>query len=162
MLLLPDIEHDTFFSGLVEGSDLLSQAQVKETLHLHSDIQGTDPHAVALYSSDAWVFMAGFHSGNKHRIGLDFFPSCIIRSAVPKNVENTSTLYHRGCGSQVQTGTENWYRTPMRGFNFVRSALIPCLFSIPEWKSAFTLYACTEPIYRFSAYSTCYMCNINQ
>ena len=27
-----------------------------------------------------------------------------------KKVENTSTLYHPGCGSQVQTGTENWYR----------------------------------------------------
>ncbi len=31
---------------------------------------------------------------NKHRIGLDFFPSCIILSAGPKKVENTSTLYH--------------------------------------------------------------------
>ena len=52
-------------------------------------------------------------------IGLDFFPSCIIRTAEPKNP---------GCGSQVQTGTENWYRKPMRGFQFcseqVRSMLI--------------------------------------
>ena len=36
---------------------------------------------------------------NKHRIGLDFFPSCIIRTAGPKQVENTSTLYHQGCES---------------------------------------------------------------
>ena len=28
----------------------------------------------------------------------------------PKKVENTlKTRYHSGCGSQVQTGTENWY-----------------------------------------------------
>ncbi len=54
-----------------------------------------------------------------HRIGLDFFPSCIIGTAEPNKVENPSTLYHPGCGSQVQTGTENWYRKPMRGFNFV-------------------------------------------
>ena len=44
---------------------------------------------------------------NKHRIGQDFFASCIIHTAGPKKVENTSTLYHPGCGSQVQTGTEN-------------------------------------------------------
>ena len=25
----------------------------------------------------------------------------------------------QGCGSQVQTGTENWYQKPMCGFNFV-------------------------------------------
>ena len=36
-----------------------------------------------------------------------------------KKVENASTLYHPGCGSKVQTGTENWFRTPMRGFNYV-------------------------------------------
>ena len=36
-----------------------------------------------------------------------------------KTIENTSTLYHPGCGSQVQTGAENWHRKPMRGFNFV-------------------------------------------
>ena len=32
MLLLPDIENETFFSGIVEGSDLLSQAQVKNVI----------------------------------------------------------------------------------------------------------------------------------
>ncbi len=42
---------------------------------------------------------------NKYRIGL--FPSCIIHTTRPKKVENTLTLYHPGCGSQVQTGTEN-------------------------------------------------------
>ena len=56
---------------------------------------------------------------NKNRIGLDFFPSSLIHTARPKKVENTSTLYHPGCGSQVQTGTENWYRKLMRGINFV-------------------------------------------
>ena len=54
---------------------------------------------------------------NKHRTKLS--PFCTIHTAGPKKVENTSTLYHPGCGSQVQTGTENWYRKPMRGFNFV-------------------------------------------
>ncbi len=54
---------------------------------------------------------AGFHSGkpesnigsdrNQHRIGL--FQSCIIYTAGPEKVENTSTLYHPGCGS-------NWNR----------------------------------------------------
>ena len=38
---------------------------------------------------------------------------CVIHTAGPKRVESTSTLYHPGCGS------ENWYRKPMRGFNFV-------------------------------------------
>ncbi len=60
------------------------------------------------------------------RIGLDFLPSCIIHTTGPKKVENASTLYHPGCRSQVQTATENWYRKPMRGFNF---APIPCLFT---------------------------------
>ncbi len=62
---------------------------------------------------------------NKHRIGLDFFPSSIIHTAGQKKVENTSTLYHPGCGSQV------WYRKPMRGFNFVpiRSDPMPIFLS---------------------------------
>ena len=50
---------------------------------------------------------------NKHRIGLDFFPSCIIHTAGPKNVENTSTLYHPGCGSQVQTGQKIGTESPI-------------------------------------------------
>ncbi len=41
---------------------------------------------------------------NKHRIGLDFFPSF---STGPNKVENTSTFHNPGCESQVQTGTEN-------------------------------------------------------
>ena len=70
------------------------------------------------------------------RIRLDFFPSCIMRTAGPKIVENTSTLYHPGCGSQVQARTENWCRKPMHGFNFVpiRSHVF-----FPEWISAFTV-----------------------
>ena len=57
---------------------------------------------------------------NKHRTGLDFFLSCIIRTAGPKKAESAnSTLYDPGCGSQVQTGTENWHRKPMHVFNFV-------------------------------------------
>ncbi len=43
----------------------------------------------------------------KISIGSDPFPSCIIYTAEPKKVEITSTLYHPGCGSQVQTRTEN-------------------------------------------------------
>ena len=62
---------------------------------------------------------AGFHSGNKHQIGPDFSPSCVIHTAGQKKVKNTSTVCHPGCGSQIQTGTENWCRKPMRGFNFV-------------------------------------------
>ncbi len=69
---------------------------------------------------------------NKHRIGLDFFPSCIIRTAGPKKVEK----YYLGCGSQVQVGTENWYfmliGTSCFMFNFVP---IPCFCS--EWKLTF-------------------------
>ena len=65
------------------------------------------------YGKDA-VVKAGlrpvFTQENKHRIGLDFFPSCIIHTARP-------------------TETENWYRKPMRRFNFVP---IPCLFSCVE------------------------------
>ncbi len=61
---------------------------------------------------------AGFHSVS---IGSDwtFFQFVLSTPPDQKKVENTSTLYHPGCGSQVQTGTENWYRKPMRGFNFV-------------------------------------------
>ena len=59
---------------------------------------------------------------NKHWIGSDcsFFNLVFIHmlTARPKKVENTLTLYH--CGSQVQAGTENWYRKPMRRFNFVQ------------------------------------------
>ena len=53
----------------------------------------------------------------KHWIGpfsILYYPHCWT-----KKVENTSTLYRPGCGSQVQTGTENCYRKPMLGFNFV-------------------------------------------
>ena len=41
----------------------------------------------------------------KISIGSDW--TCIIHTAGPKKVEDTSTLYHPGCGSQVQTGTDN-------------------------------------------------------
>ena len=51
-----------------------------------------------------------------------------------KKVENISPVCHPGHGSQVQTGTENWDRNPMRGFNFV---LIRSHAYFPEWKSAF-------------------------
>ena len=78
---------------------------------------------------------------NKHRIGLDFFPSCIIHTAGPKNVENTSTLYHPGLRITGSNWTENWYRKPnMRGFNFeFRSDAY-----FPEWKSAFMFNICTH------------------
>ena len=71
----------------------------------------------------------------KIRIGPDFFPSCIIHTTAPKRVENTSTLYHPGWGSQVQTGIENWYRKPMREFSFVP---IWSHAYFPESKSALT------------------------
>ncbi len=48
------------------------------------------------------------------RTGL--FSSCIIRSAGPKKLKILQIFI---CGSQVLTGTENWYRKSMRGFNFV-------------------------------------------
>ena len=56
---------------------------------------------------------------NKHRIGL--YSSCIILSAPPdrKKLKILELFYLSGCGAQVQTGTENWYRKPMSGFNFV-------------------------------------------
>ena len=54
---------------------------------------------------------------NKHRIRLDFFPSCILSASPDQN--KVKILYHLGCGSQVQTGTENWYRNSLRGFNFL-------------------------------------------
>ena len=60
---------------------------------------------------------AGFHSGI---IGSDwtFFP--LVLSAQPdQSVENISALYYPGCRTQIQSGTENWYRKPMRGFKFV-------------------------------------------
>ena len=78
---------------------------------------------------------------NKHRIGLDFFPSFLSTPPDPNKVENTSTLDHPGCGSVVQTGTENCYRKPLRGFNFVpiQSDLSHAYF--PERKSAFILFA---------------------
>ncbi len=59
-----------------------------------------------------------WHSG-KQASDWTFFH--LVLSAPPdqKTVENSSTLYHPGCGSQVQTETKNWYRKPMRGFNFL-------------------------------------------
>ena len=82
---------------------------------------------------------------NKHQIGLDFFPSCIIHTAGQKILENTSTLYHPGCGSHVQTGTENWYRKPMRGFNFVPIRSDPMLIFLSG----------NRPLSRFSTWRIC-------
>ena len=48
---------------------------------------------------------------NKHRIGLDSFPSRIIHTAGPKKVENTSTLYLRVADHrfklELKIGTES-------------------------------------------------------
>ncbi len=63
----------------------------------------------------------------KISIGLDrtgLFSSCIIRSTGPKKLKILQLFI---CGSQVQTGTENWYRKPMRGFNFVPIRTDPML-----------------------------------
>ncbi len=48
------------------------------------------------------------------RTGL--FPSCISTLPDQKKLEILQLFI---IGSQVQTGTETWYRKPMRGFNFV-------------------------------------------
>ncbi len=70
---------------------------------------------------------------NKYRIGLDFF-HLVLFTPPDQKVENISTLYHPRCESQVQTGTENWYRKPMRRFNFAPNPMLihppftfPCL-----------------------------------
>ncbi len=73
---------------------------------------------------------------NKHRIGLDFFPSCIIRTAGPKKVESTSTLYHPGCGSQVQAGTEYSHRKPMHARVQFCPDPVRSHAYFSEWKSA--------------------------
>ncbi len=57
---------------------------------------------------------------NKDRIGLTFFPSCIIRTAGPKN----SLEYFNYLSSGLRITSSNWNRKmlprkPMRGFNFV-------------------------------------------
>ena len=70
-----------------------------------------------------------------------------IHTVGPKKVENTSTLYHPSCGSQIQTGTENWYRKPMRGFNF---APVPSHAYFPQYKSALT-----RNTYRITVRSWC-------
>ena len=73
---------------------------------------------------------------NKHRIGLDFSPSCTIRTAGPKKVENTSTLYHLDCGSQVQTETENRHQKPMHARVQFCSDPVRSHAYFPEWKPA--------------------------
>ncbi len=89
----------------------------------------------------------------KVTIGSDIFPSCIVHTARPKKVGNTSTLYHPGCGLQVQTGAENLHRKPMRGFNF---AATRSHVYFPEWKSALSGNrppVSTRQSWVFSAYS---------
>ena len=56
---------------------------------------------------------------NKHGIGLDFCPSDLVLSAPLDQKKLKIFQLFIGCGSQVQTGTENWYQKPMHGFNFV-------------------------------------------
>ncbi len=80
------------------------------------------PRAITLSSTENHlVFLQGRFPLWKISIGSGWTFFHFVLSTPPdqKKVENTSTLYHPGCGSQVQTGTENWYRKPMRGFNFV-------------------------------------------
>ncbi len=48
---------------------------------------------------------------NKHRIGLDFFPSCITHTAGPKKVENTSTLYQLNRQSKRLSPLRSWVRS---------------------------------------------------
>ena len=82
-----------------------------------------------------------FHSGKlaSDRTGLSYqLSSCIIHTTGPKKIENTSTFYHLGCGSQVQTGIENCYRKSMCGFNFCSDPVQSYAY-FPEWKSAFSL-----------------------
>jgi hypothetical protein len=81
-----------------------------------------------------WTVTAGFHSGKwTDRTGLSsilYYPH-----RWTKKVENTSTLHLPGCGSQVQTGTENWYQKPMCGFNLVSIWSDPMLIFLSQ-KSA--------------------------
>ena len=67
---------------------------------------------------------------NKHRIGLDFFPSCIIRTAGPKKLKILQLFIirvvdHRFKLEQKIAGTES----PCAGSILFRSGPIPCLFS---------------------------------
>ncbi len=70
---------------------------------------------------------------NKHRIGLDCFPSCIIHTAGPKKLKNTSTLFHRIIGS-------NWNRKLVPKANarvqFCSDPVRSHAY-FPEWKPAF-------------------------
>ena len=69
--------------------------------------------------SSGTIMYQGRFPLRKISIGSDrtaLFSSCIIRSAEPKKLKILQLFI---CGSQVQTGTENWYRKPMLGFNFV-------------------------------------------
>ncbi len=71
---------------------------------------------------------------NKHRIGLDFFPSCIIHTAEPKKVENTSDqlfiirLADHRFKLEQKIGTES----PCTGSILFRSGPIRRLFSVVE------------------------------
>ena len=69
-------------------------------------------------------------------VGSDFFPSSLPTHRRTKKVEYTSTLYHSGCGSQVQTGTENWYRKAHARVKFCSDPVRSHAY-FSEWKSAF-------------------------
>ena len=78
------------------------------------------------YNHDFCLSVKGWCPLRKISIGSDWtiFQFVLSPTAGLKKVENTSTLYHPGSRSQIQTGTENWYPTPMRGFNTY----------FPKWK----------------------------
>ncbi len=82
-----------------------------------------------------FIHTSGRFPLRKIRIGSDFFPSCIIRTGGPKKLK---ILHLFICGSQFQNGTENWYRKPMRGFNFfpMCSDVFRSRAYFPEWKPA--------------------------
>ena len=60
---------------------------------------------------------------NKNRITCTFSILYLSTSVTVPDQKKGKTLqlrlYHPSCRSQVETGTENWYRKPMHGFNFV-------------------------------------------
>ena len=84
---------------------------------------------------------------NKHRIGSDWtFSSCIIHTARPKKLKILQLFI---CGSQVQTGTKNWYRKPISGFNFVPIRSDPTFIFLSGNRPLADLNSSSECIFSF-------------
>ncbi len=117
---------------------IISFMMMDEWVHFTSVVNSKETNLLKQRRIDGYLrfkmsLKAGFQL-KKRSIGSKWTFFHLVLSAPPdqKTVENTSTLYHLGCGSQVQTGTENWYKRRMRGFSFVPIRPISCLFSWVE------------------------------